>query len=215
MKHLVIGTSITAALLLGGCGEESAVTTKENKTTVKADEKADTSSAKSEDTKAEPVETKEANKVEKSEIGEKTIQFTNKKLGISTKLGPINFKINKVQTSRLKINEGYKKMFEDKNEVTLIVLEADVENTSDDSVNFYPNQAKLTTNTGEQIDAAIVLSDDVGGEFIGKVKKSGNIIFLAESDPKKITDVKFIVEGPSDANFTSLAERYTVEVKTK
>lgn len=208
MKKMIIGTSLTAALLLAGCGEESAVTTKEDKTTVKADEKSDTSSAKSE-------EKKEESKVEKSELGEKTVHFTNKKLGISTKLGPINFKINKVQTSTFKPVEDYKQMFDNKDQVTLIAFEVESENTSDATINFHPNQAKLTTNTGEQIDASLVLSEDVGGEFIGKVKKTGNVIFLANSAPEKITDIKFIADAPNDENFESLGERYTVDIKTK
>lgn len=215
MKKMIIGTSLTAALLLAGCGEESAVTTKEDKTTVKADEKADTGSTKSEDKKVEPAEKKEENKVEKSELGEKTVHFTNKKLGISTKLGPINFKINKVQTSTFKPTADYKQMFDNKDQVTLIAFEVESENTSDATINFHPNQGKLTTNTGEQIDASLVLSEDVGGEFIGKVKKTGNVIFLANSAPEEITDIKFIADAPNDENFESLGERYTVDVKTK
>ncbi|MDI3234153.1 hypothetical protein QK289_03965 [Exiguobacterium antarcticum] len=217
MKNLIIGTSLTVALMLAGCAEENADTKKsEHSTASKTEKKEETNSEEKEvATEDSSVKKEETAKVEKSEMGTKTIHFTNKKLGISTKLGPINFHINMVQTSRLKINKGYEDMFDDKNEVTLIVLNVDVENTIDDSTNFYPNQATLTTNTGEQINAEVVYSDDVGGEFIGKVKKSGNIIFVAQSNPKEITNVKFIVEGPSDASFTSLTDRYTVEIPTK
>ncbi|WP_393965229.1 hypothetical protein [Exiguobacterium sp. S22-S28] len=212
MKRMIIGTSLTAALLLAGCGEESAVTTKEDKTTVKADDKTKTAAKEA---PKEKEESADGNKVEKSELGEKRSHFTNKNLNVSTKLGPINFKINKVQTSVFKPVADYKEMFDNKDEVTLIAFEVEAENTSDATINFHPNQAKLTTNTGEQIDASMVLSEDVGGEFIGKVKKKGNVIFLAESAPDKITAVKFIADGPNDENFESLADRYTVDVKTK
>ncbi|WP_404274385.1 hypothetical protein [Exiguobacterium undae] len=218
MKRLIMGTSLTAALLLAGCAEESADTTKSETTTVaKTEKKEETNSeAKKEVTTEKTSEKKEESpKVEKSEFGTKTNYFTNKKLDISTKLGPINFKINKVQTSTFKPVEEYKEMFDEKDKLTLIVFEVEAENTSDETINFHPNQATLTTNTMEQIEASIVLSEDVGGEFIGKVKKKGNVIFLADAAPEKITAVKFIADGPNNEKFETLAERYTVDVLTK
>lgn len=206
MKRFIIGTSLTASLLLAGCAEESAT---EPKTEAKAEDKKEASTPK----KAEAVK-KESN-VEKTEAGVKTTYFTNKSVNEKVKLGPINFSLNKIQTSRLKVANTYKETFNNKEEVTLVVLDMTAENTSDDTINFYPNQATITTNTGEQIKADIILSDDIGGEFIGKVKKTGNVFFLAEAEPKEITSIKFIVDGPSNSNFESLAERYTVEIPTK
>ena len=205
MKKLIVGTSLTAALLLAGCSE-AADTTQETNTEVKADDKT-----------KEPAKKKEAadSNTEKSDFGTKKIQYTKDDLGIAKKLGPMDFKINSVQTSRLIIDEASRGMFEDKEEVTLIILDVDVENTSDDTVSFYPDQAVLTTNTGEQIDAEMMFVEEIGGDFIGKVKKSGKVVFLAESDPKEITQIKYIVEGPSNANFEPLAEKYTVEIPTK
>lgn len=210
MKHLVIGTSITAAFLLAGCSEEAQ---NEPKTEVKADDKKETAEAKAEPKKKEAKE--ESSKVEKTEAGEKTTYFTNKNVNEKTKLGPINFSVNKIQTSRFKVADSYKEAFGNKDEVTLVIVDVTAENTSEDTINFHPNQATITTNTGEQIQAEIFLSDDVGGEFIGKVKKEGNIFFTAKSLPKEITSIKYIVDGPSDSNFQNLAERYTVEIPTK
>lgn len=209
MKKLIVGTSLTAALLLAGCSETTD-TSKDATTEVKADESKETAAK-------EPAKKKETTdpNMEKSDFGMKKIQYTKDNLGIATKLGPMNFKINSVQTSRLMIDEASRGMFEDKEEVTLIMLGVDVENTSDETVSFYPDQAVLTTSTGEQIDAEMMFVEQVGGDFIGKVKKSGEIVFLAESDPKEITQIKYIVEGPSDANFEPLAEQYTVEIPTK
>jgi len=194
VKRFIIGTSLTASLLLAGCAEESS---REPKTEAKAEDKTEAAAPK----KAEAVK-KESN-VEKTKAGEKTTYFTNKSVNEKVKLGPINFSLNKIQTSRLKVANTYKETFNNKEEVTLVVLDMTAENTSDD------------TNTGEQIKADIILSDDIGGEFIGKVKKTGNVFFLAEAEPKEITSIKFIVDGPSDSNFESLAERYTVEIPTK
>ncbi|ACB60733.1 hypothetical protein Exig_1257 [Exiguobacterium sibiricum 255-15] len=212
MKRFIMGTSLTAAMLLAGCTEESASTKKAETTSATEVEKKE---EKENGAKDAPVKKEETPKVEKSEFGTKVNHFTNKKLNISTNLGPIIFKINKVQTSDFKPSKEYLDMFDSKEKLTLIVFEVEAENTSDATINFHPNQAKLTTNTAEQIDASMVLSADVGGEYIGKVKKKGTVIFIASAAPNKITDVKFIVDGPNDETFETLAERYTVEIPTK
>lgn len=209
MKKLVLGTSLAAALLLVGCGEESADTKKSEPAAAKTEKKEETKS------EAKEVAAKEEPKVEKSEVGEKTPQYTNKSLGIKEKLGPINLSIDKIQTSRLKVSDAFKPTFGDQDEVTTIVINMTLENTSDDTVSVYPEQATLTTNTGEQIEAELFLSDQIGGEFIGKVKKSGNILFVAKSQPKDITSIKYILDGPHDQELNKLADRYTVEIPTK
>lgn len=212
MKRFIMGTSLTAAMLLAGCAEESASTKKSEATSTAEVKKKE---EKENGAKEASVKKEETPKVEKSEFGTKINYFTNKKLNISTNLGPIIFKINKVQTSDFKPSKQYLDLFDGKEKLTLIVFEVEAENTSDATINFHPNQAKLTTNTAEQIDASMVLSEDVGGEYIGKVKKKGTVIFIASAAPNKITNVKFIVEGPNDETFETLAERYTVEVLTK
>lgn len=212
MKRFIMGTSLTAAMLLAGCAEESTSTKKVEATSATEVEKKEEKENKAKDS---PVKKQNTPKVEKSEFGTKINYFTNKKLNISTNLGPIIFKINKVQTSDFKPSKEYLDMFDSKEKLTLIVFEVEAENTSDATITFHPNQAKLTTNTAEQIDASMVLSADVGGEYIGKVKKKGTVIFIASAAPKKITDVKFIVDGPNDEAFETLAERYTVEIPTK
>ena len=211
MKRFIIGTSLTAALLLAGCAEESTDTKKSEPTTAaKTEEKKEEAKPKEKEVAA-----KEEPKVEKSEVGEKTAHFTNKSLGIKEKLGPINLSIDKIQTSRLKVSDAFKPTFGDQDEVTTIVINMTLENTSDDTISVYPEQATLTTNTGEQIEAELFLSDQIGGEFIGKVKKSGNILFVAKSQPKDITSIKYILDGPHDQELNQLADRYTVEIPTK
>lgn len=209
MKKLVVGTSLAAALLLVGCGEESADTKKSESAAAKIEKKEETKSETKE------VAAKEGQKVEKSEVGEKTPHFTNKNLSIKEKLGPINLSIDKIQTSRLKVSDAFKPTFGDKDEVTTIVINMTLENTSDDTVSVYPEQATLTTNTGEQIQAELFLSDQIGGEFIGKVKKSGNVLFVAKSQPEDITSIKYILDGPHDRELNPLADRYTVEIPVK
>lgn len=72
------------------------------------------------------------------------------------------------------------------------------------------------TNTGEQVSADLWFSDDVGGEFLGKVKKEGNVLFFVKAMPEELADVKVVIDGPSDANYESIGEsryEYTINVE--
>ncbi|WP_251128820.1 DUF4352 domain-containing protein [Exiguobacterium sp. s152] len=139
----------------------------------------------------------------------------NRDLGIEETIGPIIFQIDKVQTLRLEVASDYRFFFDDQKEVTIVSFNVIVENTSDETVSFHPNQARLVTNTGEQVDADLVISEDVGGEFLGKVKKEGGVLFHVESMPEELTEVRFVVEGPYDDQFRKIAEEryeYTIDV---
>ena len=86
------------------------------------------------------------------------------------------------------------------------------ENTSEDTISFYPDQAVMTTNTGEQVESDIFLSDDVGGDFYGKVNKKGNVIFVLESPAEDITDIKLIINAAIDEDWNSLSNNLQVEL---
>lgn len=197
-------------LVLVGCGDtESSSTTTE--TTSQSE------SVPSTDTQEETTETvkEEEFEVQKDEIGRSQIYMKNRNLGIEETIGPIIFQIDKVQTLRLEVASDYRFFFDDQKEVTIVSFNVIVENTSDETVSFHPNQARLVTNTGEQVDADIVISEDVGGEFLGKVKKEGGVLFHVESMPEELTEVRFVVEGPYDDQFRKIAEEryeYTIDV---
>lgn len=151
--------------------------------------------------------------VERDELGTSQIYMKNRDVGIEDQIGPIIFKIDKVQTLRLQVSSDYRFLFDDKKEVTIVSFNVIVENTSDDTISFYPNQARLVTNTGEQVNADIVISEDVGGEFLGKVKKEGGVLFYVDSMPSELTEVRFVVEGPYNEQFTKIEEeRYEYKI---
>ena len=101
---------------------------------------------------------------------------TNKSIEASGQIGPIKFKITSAQLSKATVaNEQAAALMrvEKGQEFAIVGIGMDVENTVDDKVDFFPNQGTIVTNTKEQVDAALFLSDDIGGELLGKVKKSG------------------------------------------
>jgi hypothetical protein len=96
----------------------------------------------------------------------------------------------------------------------VIMLEAEVENTSADTVNWYVTQGTIVLNTKEQVDMSF-LSDRIGGEFIGKVVKKGRIIYEIKSDFDAITSVNFKVSGPSNDSYDRVGEDSTTEIILK
>lgn len=192
------------ALLLAGCGgknndvKNNPVNENKNKTnaetTVKNNKKSDSS----------------VGKVDESEVARKEIIKEKKNINDVIESGPIRLTITDIQISKVNPKPNYKSIFNDKDEVTSVVVAVEVENTSDETVSFYPDQGTVVTNTKEQKEAEIFLSDEVGGDFIGKVIKKGNIIFLLDSKADEINNVKFVLGHPSNENFESIGEDITL-----
>lgn len=66
-----------------------------------------------------------------------------------------------------------------------------VENTTEEKFTTYPDQATLVTSTGEQVEASMWMSDDIGGEIDKGVIKEGDVIFYLErGEAEKIEWVK-------------------------
>lgn len=99
--------------------------------------------------------------VKESEIGKLTIFKKNEEVEAAQEIGPFIVKINKMQVAKLETSEDYKSMFDDKDAVTILALEVEVENKSTETNSIYPDQGTIVTNTKEQKDAHIFLSDDV------------------------------------------------------
>src|SRR5699024_11027919 len=68
----------------------------------------------------------------------------------------------------------------DEQDADVVGVKFTIENTSDYKFDTYPDQAELVTSTGEQIDADMVLSDDIGGTIDKGVIKEGDVFFYLE-----------------------------------
>lgn len=204
MKRFGLLVAVLLTLLVG-CGEAD-----ELKTTA-----TDTEEVAEAEASAPEEVTTENEDVQESELGTNKIYMKNKALTITETMGPIQFAIDKVQTSRLTVAEAYRDSFDGQEEVTVVAMNMLSENTVDETMSFHPNQATLVTNTGEQVSSHLWFSDDVGGEFLGKVKKEGNVLFFVKAKPEELTDLKVVIDGPFDENFDKVAEdryEYTINV---
>ena len=204
MKRFGLLVAVPLALLVG-CGEADELKTTATDTEEVAEAEART---------AEESSTEETD-VQESELGTNKIYMKNKALTITETMGPIQFAIDKVQTSRLTVAEAYRDSFDGQEEVTVVAMNMLAENTVDETMSFHPNQATLVTNTGAQVSSHLWFSDDVGGEFLGKVKKEGNVLFFVKAKPEELTELKVVIDGPFDENFDKVAEdryEYTINV---
>jgi len=195
-KWFKLLTSILLVFSLTACGENG------------------TDEGKNKDTEEMHENHDQDDKVKESEIGKLTVVKQKKDLNQTIKSGPMNITITSIQAATLQPNDEYKEaFFDNKDEVTIVTIAMKVENTSEDTISIYPNQAALTTNTGEQVDADMLLSDDIGGEFFGKVNKEGDVIFQLDAPADEITKVKYIVDGAHDTDYNSLSDQIQVDLE--
>lgn len=148
----------------------------------------------------------------------KTPVFTNKNLNLSGEVGGVKYNYKEVQISDVKLEtDEAASTFDVKkgDEVVAIVFNVEIENTTDKDVSFYTDQAKLITNTKQQVDTSMILSDDVGGDLLGKVKKEGNIVYILKNDKAKdLKTLELRIDAPVDAKtFDSLGDSVELNLK--
>lgn len=114
-------------------------------------------------------------------------------------MGPASLTIKNMRIVDIIPEDDAADMLESENNerVRSIVVDMEAENLTDGDISFYPDQMTLTTDSGEQVDADIMLSDDVGGDFLGKVKKEGSVRFLLKDNEKDIKKVTLVIDPPS------------------
>ena len=211
MKKIV--TMLLLSIMLVSCASKK----EENSTT-----ETNTSEVKKEENK----EDKKENKKEEKKEGEtteqnglkKTVIFTNKKLHKTGESGSIKYNFTKVQVSKLTATtDDAAQMFEVEKgkEFAIVVFDIEVENTSDKDVSFYISQAKLISNTKEQVEPDMIASTYIDGEFLGAVKKNGtNVYLLKNSKAEDIKSVEIRISAPTDKNFNKLGEdiKFTIDI---
>lgn len=131
-------------------------------------------------------------------------------VNVTIESGPMVMKITKVT-----LDPAYKK---DKysREINAIALDVSVENTTDNTVIWYPSQGKIALNTKEQVDSGLFNSDNVDGEFIGKIVKSGKIVFEAKSNLSDVTSLNYVIGGAySKATYSRIGQDKTTQIILK
>lgn len=142
--------------------------------------------------------------------------YTRKELNLTGESGPITYCIEGIQVSKLTFrSEDMASLvgIEAGKEITCIAFNLSAENTSEENINFFLGQATLVSNTKEQVDPDIWLSDYIEGEYLGQVIHSGTSIYLLEnSNADDITNVKLHISAPSGSNYQYIGEDIVVDI---
>ena len=203
-KFLILSLALCLGIILGACGSKDTVKKDDTKKESSASENKDT------DNKKEDVQ-------EDENLKGKNV-YTNKKLNINGTTGPIKYEIKAVQLKEMEPkNEETADLLGVKvgEKVNAVTIELSGENTSEKDVNFYLGQATIVTNTKEQLEPEMLLSEHIEGEYLGKVKNEGhNVYILKKSSVKDLKSIELRVDAPTDNNFEPLGKdiKHTIEV---
>lgn len=145
--------------------------------------------------------------------------ITEKELGEAGEAGPFKYEIEAIQISKLTAtNDEMAEMLElekDK-EATLVVMDISVENTTEDTNYIYFDQATLTTNTKEQVEPDMLLSDYIDGEYLGNVVHSGSVFYiLKNTNADELTNITLHVDAPYDESFDTIGDEVVIELEFK
>lgn len=213
-KLFIFMLAAMTAMVLAACGEEADESSED--TTETEDVAEETANEDTEETASEEVE-EDNDKSSKgdtteNELGVFTMVNQNMDINETRESGPMELTIQSIQSGNLVVSDEFKDMFDGKDELTMINVEMRVENTSEDNVSWYPDQAVMTTNAGDQVDADPLLSDSVGGEFFGPTNQEGSVLFLLDTLAEEIESVKLIINGPHDEDFETIGDDLEIEL---
>jgi hypothetical protein len=95
----------------------------------------------------------------------------------------------------------------------VLILEMEVTNTSDRTINLEAAQGILVTSHEESI-ADYRGSDEVGGEFAPGAARQGTVfIALTRTDLRDLKLMRYVIDGPRDDKFIALTARdFDIEV---
>ena len=89
-----------------------------------------------------------------------------------------------------------------------------IDNRSKKDISTFPNQGTLLTNTKEQIDASLSLSEDIGGEIMSGAKKEGYVLYPIKklNDPNDIKSIRVKWDFWPDKDVTTNAQDFDINL---
>lgn len=204
-KKLIFSAALVLSLGLAGCGEEKAKDEpqKEDVQTPASTDKTEDSSKKDE----------QKDNVQEDENLKNIDTYTDKKLGISGQTGPLKYNIEAVQLKKITPKtEEAANLFDVAvgDEVNAITISMNGENTSTEDMSFYLGQAVIITNTKEQLEPDMLLSEHIEGDYLGQVEHEGyNVYVLKKSKVEDLKTIEIRIGAPTNSNFDNQGEDVT------
>jgi hypothetical protein len=133
-------------------------------------------------------------------------------VNVSQTSGPMKMTISKVT-----VNPKFTSKLG--NTYAALILDVKIENTSEDNVTWLPTNGEFAFNTGEQVSGledrleTTFSSDDLGGEYLKGVIRTGKIVLKVNRTIDLINTIHIKIDGPFDDNLEALGEDLTFDVK--
>lgn len=142
-----------------------------------------------------------------NEEGQRTIVKTLDNLNESQKSGPFKITIRNVSLSQFKpVPEKVLEYGGD--DLGLIVIHLEVENTTAETAIIYPNQGTILTDTGKKVATHFSLSDSVGGKYQGRSAKAGKVYCFIVGEAADVSKVTYQIEAAHDEKVQPLGEDF-------
>lgn len=223
MKRAVSFLLALLLLSLAGCGSSSSAS---SAPAAKAEAEAAQPSAPAEEPTPAPAElvTIEGNVITVRDDGtgedsdgdgmKKTVILTNRNIAYTGECGPIDYEIQSIQIAKINVTGDAAQMLglDSGKDAALVAIQLSVENTSDEDMTWYPNQSTIVTSDKEQVAANLLISDSVGGEFMGNVIKQGQIYFICKNtNAETLSHVRWRIDSPHDSKYNHFGEDIEIE----
>lgn len=198
MKKKLLIAALSLMLVLTACSSSEPKKEEPKKTEEKVEEKKE--ETKTEEKKEESAKGDTKN----SEIG-KITKVISKDINIEKNTDELNTKITDVTISTVDPNEtGAELLQTQEKKPTVIAVGYKIENKTDKTIRYYPGQAPLITNTKEQLTPNQLITEDIGGDFIGKVVKEGYAIYVSKSKPEELKNLKIVIDAPNGEDYNPI-----------
>lgn len=210
MKKITGLLLLSMVLVLAACGSDTVKISEDDKSSSEGSEK------KIVEKKEDAVEVDE--NVQEDDSLKTTNTYTNKELAISGEVGSMKYEIPAIQ---LKVIEPKNQETADMFDVAIgdkvhaITVKLNGENTSEEDMNFYLGQATVITDTKEQLEPDMFLSEHIDGEYLGQVAHEGfNVYVLKKSTVEDLNTVEVRISAPTNSNWDTIGEdvKHVIEV---
>ncbi len=204
---------MSISIVLVACGGDTNDTGEEDTTSEDTNEEQEQSETNEEEPEEEVEDTGEAQVGDTitNEAGEMTLVSRTDDVG-TFESGPIKLTIDKANGVSGKLSDEMAEMMETE-ELEYIQVDMTVENTTEENITFYASQAVMTTNTGEQLEPDMWLSDHIDGEYIGQVTKTGTSHYILEnSKAEDVESIRLIFSAPSNEDWEDVGEEIDIEI---
>lgn len=196
--------------MLAACGtnEESSETentAEEAETEEVADDTVNEAETEENDETDTDTPEQEAGDVIEADGGTRTIIATNYNINEEQENGPFTITVKNAQLSQFQPSEDMVDFFGGE-DLGMVTLQLEVVNNSEETNLIYPDQGTVVTDTGQQIDAELFLSDDLGGEFYGEVTKTGDVFFFFDGQAEEVSNIRYLINSGTDEDFESFGE---------